>query len=110
MELLCDAVLELNPLPRREDDESRTTSTAAPTNEERPQGMIKVHKLPIIEENSGGAPTAMARALGDDLAFTVSRRRFVIKPFTLPPAIGGIEAQKEAGRAEGKIAKERMEF
>lgn len=38
--------------------------------------------------------------VGDDLAFTLSRRKFVIKPFSLPPVEGDTEAQGALG-AEG---------
>ena len=57
-----------------------------------------------------GSTAALAKALGDDLAFTVSRRRIAIRPFFLPPAEGDTEAQRDAQAQNGKIAKERMEF
>lgn len=110
MELLCDGVFELTSFPHRHDGESLATSGAATANEERPHGMVKVHKLPLIEESGGGAGAAVARALGDDLAFVMSRRRFAIRPFSLPPTEGDSAAQKEAIGADGKATKESMEF
>ncbi|MCJ1395868.1 hypothetical protein MMC18_008754 [Xylographa bjoerkii] len=93
MELLSDGVIELVPFPHSIDTgPSLTTSGAATAEEEKPQGMVKVHRLPIFHERGGGG--AGGAGVGDDLAFTVSRRKFVIKPFSLPPVEGDTEAQK----------------
>ena len=101
MELLSDGVIELVPFPHTIDTgPSLTTSGAATAEEEKPQGMVKIHRLPIFHERGGGGPGGAG--IGDDLAFTVSRRRFVIKPFSLPPVEGDTEAQKgdiETGKA-----------
>lgn len=111
LEILSDGVLELTPFPHALDDgPSLSTSGAATSLEERPHGMFKVHKLPVVHERGGGG-MGLKESLGDDLAFTVSRRRFVIRPFSLPPAEGDTEAQK--GTAEGgggKPTKDQMEF
>jgi len=55
--------------------------------------------------------------MGEDLAFTVSRRKFAIKPFSLPPMEGDQEAQaqkegaeKPAGNAVGKLSGKDLEF
>lgn len=78
--------------------------------DEQPQGMFKIHKLPVLTDRGGGVRE------GDDLAFTVSRRRFVIKTFSLPPAEGDIEAQQASGAkpngeaALGKATKVDIEF
>lgn len=83
------------------------SSGAATANEEQPQGMLKVHRLPIFHEKGGGG--GGLGGLSDDLAFTVSRRKFVIKPFSLPPVEGDTEAQQ--GHAEeGGLAKKDIEF
>ncbi|KAF2863774.1 PAXNEB-domain-containing protein [Piedraia hortae CBS 480.64] len=86
-EILSDGVLELTPFPR--------PVVHARTKDDELQGMIKVLKLPIItERGEGGA--GPGNSIGDDLAFTVSRRRFVIKPFSLPPLEGeGEEGKKD---------------
>ncbi|CAI6273741.1 unnamed protein product [Periconia digitata] len=95
-ELLSDGVFELSPFAHSH-LESLATSAGTTKDEEKPQGMFTVHKLPIFHEKGGGG--GGAEGLGEDLAFTVSRRKFVIAKFSLPPLEGDTEAQAEAGRA-----------
>ncbi|KAL8650157.1 MAG: hypothetical protein Q9210_003982 [Variospora velana] len=102
MELLSDGVMELSPFPHSDQNAPPTTSSAATAQEEKPQGLVKVHRLPVFSEKGGGGLS------GDDLAFTVSRRKFVIKPFNLPPVEGDTEAQR--GEGEGKPTKVDIEF
>ena len=104
IELLCDGVLELAPFPHSIDIEPPlTTSSGSGKAEEKPQGMLKIHKLPVLTEKGGGGGG------GDDLAFSLSRKRFVIKPFSLPPVEGDQDAQK--GEVEvGKVGKGDIEF
>lgn len=108
MEILSDGVIELVPFPHTVDTgPSFTTSGAATVQEEKPQGMMKLHRLPVFHERGGGGTGGAG--VGDDLAFTVSRRRFVIKPFSLPPVEGDTEAQR--GEAEGgKATKVDIDF
>lgn len=106
-ELLSDGVLELAPFPHIiHEGPSLAISGAATAQEDAPQGMLKVHSLPVFHERGGGG--AGGKDLGDDLAFVVSRRKFVIRPFSLPPAEGDTEAQKGGG--EGKVSKADIEF
>ncbi|KAL8996836.1 MAG: hypothetical protein Q9169_003738 [Polycauliona sp. 2 TL-2023] len=103
MELLSDGVVELSPFPHSlESGSAMTTSGSTTAQEEKPQGMVKLHSLPVFSEKGGG------RALGDDLIFTVSRRKFIIKPFNLPPIEGDTEAQR--GEGEGKPTTVDIEF
>ncbi|CAF9941933.1 hypothetical protein IMSHALPRED_003105 [Imshaugia aleurites] len=104
IEHLCDGVLELAPFPHSIDPEPPlTTSSGSSKAEEKPQGMLKIHRLPVLTEKGGGSGG------GDDLAFSLTRRKFVIKPFSLPPVEGDQEAQK--GEAEGgKVGKGDIEF
>jgi elongator complex protein 4 len=88
IEILCDGVVELCPFPHSSD--AIATSGAATAHEEPPQGMLKTHKLPVLHERGGGSD----QNIGEDWAFTLSRRRFEIKPFSLPPAEGDNEAQQ----------------
>jgi len=109
-ETLSDGVLELTPFPHLMDAaNSLAESGGARATDEQPQGMLKLHKLPVTTERGGGGAAA---GVGDDLAFTVSRRRFVIKPFSLPPAEGDTEAQQgnAEGGALGKATKVDIEF
>ncbi|KAL8812261.1 MAG: hypothetical protein Q9200_001159 [Gallowayella weberi] len=103
MELLSDGIIELSPFPYSIDTGSTTTTSGSATGqEEKPQGMVKIHRLPVFSEKGGGG------ALGDDLVFSVSRRKFVIKPFNLPPVEGDTEAQR--GEGEGRPTKVDIEF
>lgn len=93
MEILSDGVFELSPFPH-DPLQPLSTSGAATQQEERPQGMFAVHKLPVFHEKGGGG--GGYGALGEDLAFTVSRRKFTIAKFSLPPVEGDREAQEGA--------------
>ncbi|KAF7712750.1 RNA polymerase II elongator complex subunit [Penicillium ucsense] len=103
IELLCDGVIELCPFPHSAD--TVATSGAATSVEEPPQGMLKTHKLPVLHERGGGSD----QNVGQDWAFTLSRRRFEIKPFSLPPAEGDTEAQ-DAAAPGGMPKKSDLEF
>ena len=86
-----------------------TGNTGATTaQEEQPQGLVKIHKLPVFHERGGGGRGGTGGGVGDDLAFLVSRRKFVIKPFNLPPVEGDTEAQN--GEVELKQTKVDIEF
>ncbi|KAF2752738.1 PAXNEB-domain-containing protein [Pseudovirgaria hyperparasitica] len=93
IETLCDGVIELSPFPSHTHAETLASSGAATKEEDKPQGMLKVHRLPVFHERGGGGNVN----LGEDLAFTLSRRKFLIKPFSLPPVEGDLEAQQGAG-------------
>ena len=48
----------------------------------------------VSEKGQGVGATGTG---GEDMAFWVSRRRFVMKPFSLPPVEGDQEAQANVG-------------
>lgn len=100
IEHLCDGVIELAPFPHSIDIEPPGSGVGK--NEEKTQGLVKVHRLPVLSEKGGGGGG------GDDLAFSLSRKRFVIKPYNLPPVEGDGEAQK--GEAEGGKMKVDIDF
>ncbi|PGH19564.1 hypothetical protein AJ80_03900 [Polytolypa hystricis UAMH7299] len=104
IELLSDGVLELAPFPHLSDASPTATSGAATTQEEPPQGMLKVHRLPVLHERGGGGDNNV----GEDWAFTLSRRKFTIKPFSLPPLEGDHEAQQ--GNTSAGPSKADLEF
>lgn len=109
MELLSDGVLELAPFPSSA-IATKVAPGAATSQEEPPQGMLKIHRLPIFHEKGGGG--GEASGFGDDLAFTLSRRKgLVIKPFSLPPVEGDSEAQQGGLEHDhGKATKADIEF
>ena len=104
IEHLSDGVLELAPFPHNANVEppTATSSKTGKPEEDSPQGMLKVHKLPVLTEKGGGGGG------GDDLAFSLSRKRFTIKAFSLPPVEGDQDAQR--GEAEGSKMKMDIEF
>jgi elongator complex protein 4 len=108
IEILSDGVFELSPFPY-DHMQSLSTSGAATDKEERPQGMLAVHKLPVFHEKGGGGG---GEDLGEDLAFTLSRRKFVVAKFSLPPVEGDREAQEEAAHSHGgnMPSKKELEF
>lgn len=107
MEILSDGVLELAPFPHNIDTSSSTAALGAATaQEEKPQGMVRVHRLPVFHEIGGGGGSN--EGVSDDLAFTLSRKRFAIKPFSLPPVEGDSEAQK--GREDSKATSVNIDF
>jgi elongator complex protein 4 len=109
IELLSDGVLELAPFPTSAI--AAKPPGASTVHEEPPQGMLNVHRLPIFHERGGGG--GEAGGFGDDLAFTLSRRKgMVIKPFSLPPVEGDTEAQQGGLESEGggKATKVDIEF
>ncbi|KAJ5527142.1 hypothetical protein N7513_011301 [Penicillium frequentans] len=103
IELLSDGVIELCPFPHSAD--ALATSGAATSQEEPPQGMLKTHRIPVLHERGGGSD----QNVGQDWAFNLSRRRFEIKPFSLPPAEGDKEAQ-DAPASSGMPKKADLEF
>lgn len=110
MEILSDGVIELSPFPYSH-MQALAQSAGTTKDEERPQGMLAVHKLPVFHEKGGGSG---ADDLGEDMAFTLSRRKFVIAKFSLPPMEGDTEAQEQAVReaagASSMPRKEDLEF
>ncbi|KAL6710215.1 Elongator subunit elp4 [Coniothyrium glycines] len=110
MEVLSDGAIELSPFPYSH-IQALAQSAGTTKEEERPQGMLAVHKLPVFHEKGGGGG---AEDLGEDMAFTLSRRKFVIAKFSLPPMEGDTEAQEQAVReaagASSMPKKEDLEF
>lgn len=99
-ELLSDGVFELVPFPHSAlasaggGASNPTTSAGATAAEEPPQGMLRIHRLPIYHDRGGGGGDEY---LAEDWAFTLSRRHFTIVPFNLPPVEGDNEAQAQRG-------------
>lgn len=82
IELLSDGVLEFIPLQSTTIHKPPPSSKGEGKDDEKIQGLIKVHSLPIFHEKGGGSHSAL-----DDQSFSLSRSRgLIIKPFYLPPA------------------------
>lgn len=111
IEMLCDGVLELAPFPSHANLALATSASGSATSqEEPPQGMLRVHRLPIFHEKGGGGEELSGH--GDDLAFTLSRRKgLVIKPFSLPPVDEDPDPQHSGSdHNHGKATKVDIDF
>ena len=106
MEILADGVVELLPLSRR----TAAKGGAAGGAQEEPQGLVKLWKLPVLGEKGGGVGAALGA--GQDLAFLVTRRRFEIMAYSLPPADDddGDAGGHGHGDGAGKATKVDLEF
>ncbi|KAI1437949.1 PAXNEB-domain-containing protein [Xylaria sp. CBS 124048] len=83
MELLCDGVLEFIPLQSTTIHKPPPSSKGNDKDDEKIQGLIKIHSLPIFHEKGGGG----SHSALDDQSFSLSRSKgLIIKPFSLPPA------------------------
>ncbi len=71
-------------------------SAAKSKAEEKMQGLIKVVKLPVLSEKG------VSVGVGEDMAFAMGRRRFLIRPFHLPP----LEAEEHESEKSGNARKE----
>ncbi|KAI1485103.1 paxneb protein [Biscogniauxia mediterranea] len=101
MELLCDGVLELIPLQSDSIHAPPPTSKSDSKSEEKVQGLLKVHSLPIFHEKGGGSESHSAH---DDQSFSLSRTKgLIIKPFYLPPADDDSQDQKTADSGKKNI-------
>ncbi|KAH8172628.1 PAXNEB protein [Sarocladium implicatum] len=102
-ELLCDGVLELIPL------EHKLQLSRDPSKEDKAQGMLRAHSLPVFHEKGGGLEGSWNK---EDLSFKLSSSSgLVITPFSLPP-IGDEEEKKKDKEIKGanEAKKESLEF
>lgn len=96
MELLSDGVIELIPLPANPGAPPPSSGDAGSKSEDKSQGLLRVHSLPIYHEKGGGG--AENNHFREDLTFSLSASKgMVIKPFSLPPL--GEEGQPEKSPA-----------
>ncbi|ATY65479.1 PAXNEB superfamily [Cordyceps militaris] len=99
-EHLCDGVLELVPLGHQ------IQVSRDPTSEDKAQGLVRVHSLPIFHERGGGLDEGWRR---EDLSFKLSASTGLsITPYSLPPVGEDEEQGKENTEAEKK--KKSLEF
>jgi elongator complex protein 4 len=84
MELLSDGVIELVPMPANPGAPHPSTADGGSKSEDRSQGLLRVHALPVYHEKGGGG--AENTYFRENLTFSLSASKgMVIKPFSLPP-------------------------
>jgi len=71
------------------------------------QGLLRVLKAPVLSERGVGVGGLGMSAGGEDMAFAVGRKRFIIRPFHLPPIEG--EEENESKTEAASKAKD-LEF
>lgn len=104
MELLCDGVIELIPMQLDPVHAPPPDKKSDAKSEEKTQGLLKVHSLPIYHEKGGGGSDGH---VGEDMAFSLSRSRgLIIKPFVLPPMLEDEDKEKNPAAT----SKTSMEF
>lgn len=97
-EHLFDGVITLHPFPHSysvdadQPTEGGTGERSKSKDDEKMQGLLKVVKLPVLSERG------LSVGAGEDMAFAVGRRRFVVRPFYLPP----LEGEESGGESKGK--------
>ncbi|CAG7562443.1 unnamed protein product [Fusarium equiseti] len=100
VELLSDGVLELIPL------QHQGPVVREPGSEDKGQGLLRAHSLPVFHEKGGGLEGTWNR---ENLSFKLSSSSgLVITPFSLPPIGDDEEPTKAAKPNEPK--KETLEF
>jgi elongator complex protein 4 len=108
MELLCDGVIELIPLPANPGAPPPSSGSGPEKNDQPPQGLLNVHTLPVYHEKGGGG--AGASSFREALSFSLSASRgLVIKPYSLPPMDGEEEGAGEKKKVDGAV-KEGIDF
>lgn len=100
VELLSDGVLELIPL------QHQAQVAREPGNEDKGQGLLRAHSLPVFHEKGGGLEGTWNR---ENLSFKLSSSSgLVITPFSLPP-IGDEEEPNKASKPNDH-KKETLDF
>ncbi|KAK3318575.1 Elongator complex protein 4 [Apodospora peruviana] len=108
MELLCDGVVELIPLPATPAAATPSSSDKKYGRTESPQGFLRVHSLPIYHEKGGGG--AESGHFRENLSFSLSASKgLLIKPYSLPPMEEDEEPKEKSSGTTDK-AKDGLEF
>ncbi|KAK5998142.1 Elongator complex protein 4 [Cladobotryum mycophilum] len=101
MELLFDGVIEMIPLQHQVHVELSQAS------ENREQGLLRIHSLPIFHEKGGGLDGSWVK---EDMSFKLSASSgLVITPFSLPPLLDEGEPDKDTSNLKDK-KKQTLEF
>lgn len=102
--LLNDGVITLRPFPHSFSVDAIDLDLKGQTKgkgEEKMQGLIQVVKLPVLSERGSSV------GMGEDMAFSVSRRAFRVRPFHLPPLDAEVP---DGGEGEGKEEGKGLDF
>lgn len=101
MELLSDGVLELVPL------QHQAPVARDPSNDDKGQGLLRAHSLPVFHEKGGGLEGTWAR---ENLSFRLSSSNgLIIAPFSLPP-VGEDEETVSKTTKSRESKKETLDF
>ncbi|TID25695.1 gb [Venturia nashicola] len=109
VETLLDGAILLQPFPHAysiDSEPTAPTSGGDAKDDEKMQGLLKVLKAPVLSERGAGVG-GLGVGNGEDMAFAVGRKRFIIRPFHLPPVEG--EEETVTTTEEKKKAKD-LEF
>jgi elongator complex protein 4 len=109
-ESLLDGVILLQPFPHSYSIDSEPTVPTSGGNskdDEKMQGLLRVLKAPVLTERGVGVGGWGMSGIGEDMAFAVGRKRFIIRPFHLPPMEG--EEETSGNTADGTKPSE-LEF
>lgn len=108
MELLCDGVIELVPLPATigaGPPPAAGGKDSASKDAEKAQGMVRVYTLPVYHEKGGGG--AEGNYFRDNLSFSLSSSRgLVIQPYSLPP----MEDDEQKEKSPASTVKDGIDF
>ncbi|KLU85961.1 elongator complex protein 4 [Magnaporthiopsis poae ATCC 64411] len=109
MELLCDGVIELVPLPATigagPPPATSGKDSASSKDADKAQGMVNVYTLPVYHEKGGGG--AEGNYFRDTLSFSLSSSRgLVIQPYSLPP----MEDDEQKEKSPASTVKDGIDF
>lgn len=102
MELLFDGCLELIPL------QHQSQMALEPGKEDKSQGLLRAHSLPVFHEKGGGLEGSWSR---EDLSFKLSASSgLIITPYSLPPVGEEEEAAAKSTKSNDTKKKESLDF
>ncbi|KAL8339536.1 hypothetical protein RB601_005903 [Gaeumannomyces tritici] len=108
MELLCDGVIELVPLPATigaGPPPAASGKDPSSKDADKAQGMVRVYTLPVYHEKGGGG--AEGNYFRDNLSFSLSSSRgLVIQPYSLPP----MEDDEQKEKSPASTVKDGIDF
>lgn len=108
LERLCDGVIRLEPfahgfsvdamIPLEEGE--RSSNSSSKQEDDKTQGLLRVTKLPVLSDRG------MGTGIAEDMAWALGRKKFIIRPFNLPP----LEQERDEVTAETEKRIKDLEF